>query len=60
MLEVVRALGYVKLSTADWLPVMYGSASMSAGSATTNWSAGDADGSEEQEEEALFEAALAD
>jgi len=60
VLEVVRSIGYVKLSTADVAAGHFGSTSMSAGSATTNWNADEANGSEEQEEEALFEAALAD
>jgi hypothetical protein len=60
VLEVVRSIGYVKLSTADADAGQFGSSSMALGSATTSWSAAEANGSEEQDEEALFEAALAD
>ncbi len=60
VLEVVRTLGYVKLSTADLSAGQCGSASMAGGSATTKWFAESAVSSEAEDDEAMLEAALAD
>lgn len=60
VLEVVRSLGYVKVSAADQAAGQCGSSSMAAGSAHTNWFAEGADAESECEDEEAFESALAE
>jgi hypothetical protein len=62
VLEVVRTLGYVKLSLADMAAGQCGSSSMAAGSATTKWfiEGGDNSATEVEADEVMLEAALAE
>ena len=61
VLEVVRTLGYVKVTAADLSAGQCGSTSMAGGSATTKWLAdGDLSAEQHEDDEAMFEAALAD
>ncbi|HJS09043.1 MAG TPA: hypothetical protein VJ809_15345 [Pirellulales bacterium] len=59
VLEVVRSLGYVKLSPADFAAFQATGMSVSS-SAPEKWFASDADHAEAEDEEESFESALAD
>ena len=56
VLEVVRTLGYVKLSAADFAAAQGANSSSASGSAPAKWFASDAECAEKQDdEEAIFE-----